>query len=120
AAPGGYFLLQESRAGSIAWLDYTSCHAIRPDIFEKLPSCLRTSCCLQGYFGTTTGSGREGVGSLHQLGKTHCHKEKQPDHIRCHSNHAACRQQPSPSTGWWEFLSELRAGEEGCRHHLPE
>src|SRR5208337_5318839 len=31
-----YFLLQESQAESIAWPDYTSCHAIRPDIFEKL------------------------------------------------------------------------------------
>src|SRR5208337_1347877 len=36
AAPGKYFLLQESRAESIAWPQYTSCHAILPDIFEKL------------------------------------------------------------------------------------
>src|SRR5271157_4561215 len=39
---GGYFLLQESRAESMAWPHSTNCHAILPDIFEKLLPLLLT------------------------------------------------------------------------------
>src|SRR5271157_4742178 len=43
---GGYFLLQESRAESMAWPYSTNCHAILPDIFEKLRNASRLPSAL--------------------------------------------------------------------------